>query len=269
MTRSARILCIPVIALAAMGGCSSKPPASESKEAAAALETIQGKAQVLTGQIGAGDASLNPGGPAVYLWVATQRYRLFSRTTSEVVHGQEYIVEGVNAQKLIDEIGDPDQGKGGYPLRSSCERVVTAAWSGLAFDALDANAGLLRERVARYPARPVFLVTKIEPVKPKEGGAAPAEPEKDARAISVAGDKQSALLVEGSTVRTAPLWDPAGGTVRCKVVIDPEGKISDLETGAQLCESVEWSQFRYQPTLQGGRPVSVRTEVEMRFDPRK
>jgi hypothetical protein len=53
------------------------------------------------------------------------------------------------------------------------------------------------------------------------------------------------------------------------VVIGTEGKIADLDTGKQLCESVPWSQFRYQPTVQGGHPVKVSTEVEVRFDPRK
>jgi len=76
-------------------------------------------------------------------------------------------------------------------------------------------------------------------------------------------------LVEGPTVLTAPLWEPAGGTARCKVVIDEEGKIAELDSGAQLCETVRWSQFRYQPTVKGGHPVRVNTEVEVRFDPRK
>jgi hypothetical protein len=57
--------------------------------------------------------------------------------------------------------------------------------------------------------------------------------------------------------------------VGCKVVIDPQGKISELESTAQLCETVPWSQFRYQPPVQGGHPVKVRTEVEVRFEPRK
>lgn len=68
---------------------------------------------------------------------------------------------------------------------------------------------------------------------------------------------------------TAPLWDPAGGTARCKVVIDEAGKIKELDSGAQLCETVPWSQFRYQPTLKSGHPVRVNTEVEVRFDPLK
>jgi len=32
---------------------------------------------------------------------------------------------------------------------------------------------------------------------------------------------------------------------------------------------VPWSEFRYQPRLQGGHPVQVNTEVEVRFEPRK
>ncbi len=42
------------------------------------------------------------------------------------------IAEGIYAKKAIDEIGDPDQGKNGYPLPSNCERVVKTAWPGLA-----------------------------------------------------------------------------------------------------------------------------------------
>jgi hypothetical protein len=212
----------------------------------------------------------------VYLWEGARRYRLFLRTAAEVVHGDEYIAEGVYAQKAIDEIGDPDQGKNGYPLQSSCERVVTMAWSGLPFDAIDAQAAVLRAIVKRYPARAVFLVTRIRPVTATESSAASAEPKKDAAVeeknipeVSVAGDKQRAFLIAGSPVQTAPLWEPTGGTVRCKVVIDPQGKISELESAAQLCETVPWSQFRYQPPVQGGHPVKVRTEVEVRFEPRK
>ena len=270
MNRSAYIYSLLIATLAVLSGCSSKPPASESKKAEAALESIQGRAQVLTGQIGTGDAALNPSGPAVYLWVGPKRYRLFSRTTMEVVHGRQYVVEGVNAQKFIDEIGDPDQGKGGYPLRSSCERVVTTTWGSMAFDAIDAYGGLLRERVARYPARPVFLVTKIEPAPPaKEGAGDAKEAEKDIREITVPGDKQSASLTAGTTVRPAPLWEPAGGKVDCKILIDEEGKIEELQTGVQLCESVDWAEFRYQPPVQGGRPVKVKSDVEITFEPRK
>jgi hypothetical protein len=276
MNRNARICCFLILTLAALIGCSSKPSAQDSKKAETALDKIQGKAQVLTESGGASDAALNAGGPSVYLWVGARRYRLFLRTPVEVVHGDQYVAEGIYAQKAIDEIGDPDQGKNGYPLQTSCERVVTTAWKGLPFDAIDSQAAVLRAIVKRYPARAVFLVAQIRPVTATESGAASAEPKKDAAAeeknikeVSVAADKQKALLMEGSPVQTAPLWEPEGGTVSCKVVIDPEGKISDLESTTQLCESVTWSQFRYQPPVQGGHPVKVKTEVEVRFEPRK
>jgi hypothetical protein len=198
------------------------------------------------------------------------------KTAVQIIPGKEYIAEGVYAQKAIDEIGDPDQGKNGYPLQSSCERVVRKAWSGLPFDVTDGHVSVLRARVKRYPARPVFLVTRLTPVTSKENGADSADSKKDAEAkekdipeVSVAADKQRALLIEGPTVQTAPLWEPAGGTVRCKVIIGKEGKISELETGMQLCEAVPWSQFRYQPPVQGGHSVKVKTEVEVRFEPRK
>ncbi len=275
MNRNAYILCFLVLTLAGLGGCSSKPPAKESKKAGTAPDRIQGKAQVLP-EATATDAALNAGGSSLFLWEGLRRYRLFVKTAVQVVHGKEYIAEGVYAQRVIDEIGDPDQGKNGYPLQSSCERVVRMAWSGLAFDVTDGHASVLRAVVKRYPARPVFLVTRLVPVTPKESGAGSAEPKKDAKAeekdipeVSVAADKQRALLIEGPATLNAPLWQPAGGTVRCKVVIDKAGKISELQTGVQLCEAVPWPQFRYQPPVQGGRPVNVKTEVEVRFEPRK
>jgi hypothetical protein len=276
MNRNARIFGFLVITLAALVGCSSQQSAKESKKIETAPDKIQGKAQVLEEQGGAADAALNAGGSSVYLWEGARRYRLFLRTPAEIVHGHEYVAEGVYAQKLIDDIGDPDKGANGYPLRSSCERAVKTAWTGLAFDALDAQAEALRTRVKRYPARPVFLVTRIRPATSEETAAASAGTKKDAAGeekkvpeVTVAADKQRAFLIQGSPVQTAPLWEPAGKTVRCKVVIDPEGKISDLESGAQLCEAVDWSQFRYKPPVQAGHPVKVDTEVEVRFEPRK
>ena len=68
MNRNARIFCFLVLTLAALGGCSSQPPAKESKKAATAPDRIQGKAQVLAESSGATDAALNAGGPSVYLW---------------------------------------------------------------------------------------------------------------------------------------------------------------------------------------------------------
>lgn len=261
-----------VITLAGLCGCSSQPTAKETKKALAAPDKIQGKAQILSDESTATDAALNAGGPSVYLLDGMHRYRLFFKTAVEVVPGKEYTAEGVYAQKAIDEIGDPDQGKNGYPLATSCDRVVKMAWSGLAFDVTDGYASALRAKVKRYPARPVFLVNRLQPVTPKENSAEPKDADgegKEIPEISVAGDKQRALLIEGPTVQTAPLWEPAAGTVHCKLVIDTEGKVSELDTGMQLCETVPWSKFRYRPTVQRGHPVKVKTEVEVRFEPRK
>jgi hypothetical protein len=258
-----------VLTLGGLVGCSRGPSAKEAKQAAKAPDKIQGTVQEILTESTATDVALNAGGPSVYLLDGLHRYRLFFKTAHEIDASKEYIAEGVYAQKAIDEIGDPDEGKNGYPLPSSCERVVKMAWPGLAIDVTDLHARVLCTRVKRYPARPVFLVTRLEPATSKETGA---EAKKgvgaDVREISVPADKQRALLIEGPTVQTAPLWSPAGGTVRCKLVIDTDGKIAELETGSQLCEAVPWSQFRYKPTVQRGHPVQVETEVEVRFEPR-
>ncbi|MGA2880931.1 MAG: hypothetical protein ABSG13_18430 [Bryobacteraceae bacterium] len=269
MTRNTYLFCSLVLALAGLAGCSSEKP---TKQAATAPDKIQGKAQVVLTETTQLDASMNGGGPSVYLVVdGLNRYRLFFDKASPVDPGKEYIAEGVYAQKAIDAIGDPAQGKNGYPLGSSCDSVVRMAWPALAFDVVDSYSNSLRAKVKRFPARPVFLVTSIQPVtaadsaKQKDAGAV----EKEARQVSVAADKQRALLVEGPTVLPAPLWEPEGGTASCKVIIDEEGKIAELDSGAQLCETVPWAKFRYQPTVKGGHPVRVNTEVEVRFDPRK
>ena len=268
MSRDTYIFSSLLLALAALGGCSSKPPAGETKKAGITLDRIQGKITVVYDPPGSGDGVLNGGGPSLYLWEGKRRYRLFFRKIADLTGGAEYIAEGVNAQKVIDDIGDPDQGKKGYPLLSSCERVVKMAWTNLPFDEIDAKAVSLRNRTSRYPARPIFLVVRIQPVPPDQKTKA-AAPEKDIPIVSVPAEKQRASLIEGSAVQTAPLWEPKGGTVSCKVIIDSEGKIAELETGSQLCEAVQWSQFRYKPLVKGGRPVEVRTEVEARFEPRK
>ena len=121
----------------------------------------------------------------------------------------------------------------------------------------------------------MFLVTRLQPVTSKNSVDS-AEPtkdeegkEKDIPEVIVPGDKQRSFLIESPAVQTAPLWEPAGGTVRCKVVINPAGRVSELETGIQLCAIVPWSQFRYQPPVQRGHSVKVKTEVEVRFEPRK
>jgi len=271
MNRNARIFCFLVVVVGALGGCSSKQPEQEAKKAVV-LDKIQGKAQVTEEAVAASDAAINAGGPTVFIKQGDRRYRLFFRTTAEMVNGKEYVAEGVYAQKAIDEIGDPDQGKNGYPLQSSCERVVRMAWTGLAFDTLDADTSLLCAKVQRYPARAVFLVTRIRPATDAEISAAGAKKgaeDEDAPEVEVAPDKERASLIEGPTVQQAPLWDPAGGKVSCKLLIGTDGKVDSLETGIQLCEAVPWSQFRFQPLLKGGKPAKVKTEVEVRFEPRK
>jgi len=272
MNRYIPAFCFVVLTLAAGNGCGSKPPANQAKSAAAAPDRIQGKAQVLIESAGgAMDSTLNAGSASsVYIWEGVHRYRLFFRTPQEVTHGDEYVVEGVNAQRVIDEIGDPDQGKNGYPLLPSCRRVITTAWKNLPLDAIDLDAQALRIKVNRYPARTVFLVTRIQPVKATEGGAAAkkggAAEEKDVPEVSVPGAKQRAFLVGTPPVQTAPLWEPKAETVSCQVVIGPDGKIAELETGKQLCEFVDWSKYLYQPPVKAGHPVKVSTEVEVRFE---
>jgi hypothetical protein len=264
MTRNTYVSCFLMVALAGLTGCSSAP---STKPAAPPPDKIQGKAQVVPSESTQLDASMNGGGPSVYLLVGLNRYRLFFDKASEIKPGQEYMAEGVYAQKAIDAIGDPDQGKKGYPLGSSCDSAVRMAWPALAFDVVDSYSNSLRAKVQRFPARPVFLVTRIQPVTSAANSAKDADTE--APEITVPADKQRALLVAGPTALTAPLWEPSGGTARCKVVIDEEGKIAELNSGTQLCETVPWSQFRYQPTVKGGHPAKVNTEVEVRFDPRK
>jgi hypothetical protein len=257
-----------VLTLAALGSCSSNPPASEAKKAEFPPVKLQGKVDVVVDPPGTGDGALNGGGPSLILWEGKHRYRLFSRNTAKVDNGAEYIVEGYNAQQIIDQIGDPAQGKLGYPLLTSCERVVKLAWSGMAFDDVDTKASVLRNRVGRYPARPVILVTRIQavPTDPKKK----AEPEeKEVPLVPVPAEKQRTLLIAAAPAQTAPLWDPAARTVSCKVIVNREGKINELETGAQLCEAVDWSQYRYQPPVRAGHPVEVRTEVVVQFEPRK
>ena len=47
----------------------------------------------------------------------------------------------------------------------------------------------------------------------------------------VPADKQKALLVEGPTALPAPLFAPDGGTARCKVAVDEQGKIAEPNSG--------------------------------------
>jgi len=268
MNRNAYFFCFLVLTLGGLGGCSSAPSAKDAAKTAKAPDKIQGIAQQMLAETTATDVALNAGGPSMYLVDGLRRYRLFFKSPAQIDPGKEYIAEGVNAQRAIDEIGDPDQGKNGYPLASSCDRVVRMAWPGLAMDVTDLHSQVLCTRVKRYPARAVFLVTRLLPVTGE--GAPKKQPEDEGIPnVSVAADKQRALLIEGPTVQPAPLWSPEGGTAHCKLIVDREGKVSDLETGAQLCEAVAWSQFRYKPTVRGGHPIRVETEVDVKFEPRK
>src|SRR6202050_1195240 len=161
MARNRYVFSCLILALNGLAGCSKE---ASVKPAAAAPDKIQGKAQVVLAETTQLDASLNGGGPSVYLIDGMNRYRLFFDKASPVDAGKEYIAEGVYAQKAIDAIGDPDQGKNGYPLGSSCNSVVRTAWPALAFDVVDSYSTSLCAKVKRFPARPVFLVTQIQPV---------------------------------------------------------------------------------------------------------
>jgi hypothetical protein len=264
---------ILVLAIATLGGCSSKPPAGAAKKSEIPLRKIQGKVRVNPpDQTAGGDRVLNADGDSLYLWEGKRLYRLFSRKGLTLKDGAEYVVEGIVAQTAIDEIGDPAQGKQGYPLLSSCERVVKMAWSGMSFEEVDMKAGMLRARAGRYPARKILLVVRIQPVPGKDGGKKAADSEDedaDLPSAAVAADKQKASLLEGSVVQPAPLWDSAGAKVPCKVIIGTDGKIAKLETGAQLCEAFDWDKLRYEPLVKGGKPVRVKTEVELTYEPRK
>ena len=262
MTRNGYVFCFLLLTLAVLTGCSSGP--ASKGPAKAAPDKIQGKSQVVLTETTANDAALNADGPSVYLIDGLHRYRLFFNKPTKVEAGKEYVAEGVYAQKAIDAIGDPDQGKNGYPLQASCDHVISTTWPGMAFDVTDADSTALCAKIKRFPARPVFLVTKLT-----EASEGKPEAESEAPEVTVPADKQRAMLISGPTSLPAPLWAPDGGTVSCKVEIDEKGKIAELDTGAQLCESVDWSQFSYKPTLKGGKPVQVKTEVAVKFDPRK
>ena len=269
MNQNTRLFSFLVLALAALGGCSSTPSASEAKKPEIQLQKVQGKVRVVPDQTASGDGTLNAGGPSLYLWKGKRFYRLFPRKGLTLVDGTEYIVEGVNAQKVIEELGDPDQGKKGYPLLSSCQRAIKMAWGSLSFEDADLKAAVLRARVARYPAREVLLVVRMQAVTSTDEAKKDAAKDKDIPSVDVPADKIGASLIEGSLTQPAPLWEPAGGPARCKLIIDPEGKVSELETGAQLCEVFNWDQLRFKPLVKGGKPVQVKTEVEVKFEPRK
>ena len=224
MSRQFRILCVVLFGVAVWSACSGSQADKQSAAASIPLEKIQGKAQKLIEQAGATDAALNAGGESIYIWVGLRRYRLFLKTPVEIDHGKQYVVEGVYAQKVIDDIGDPDNGRNGYPLLASAERAVKRAWPSLSMDGLDATVSLVRARLKRYPARPLFLVTKIRPATDEETAAAPPEAAKAGPEVEVAPEKQRALLVEGSAVQPAPLWEPKAEPSAAKSSSPPMAK---------------------------------------------
>jgi hypothetical protein len=261
--------CLPwlfVLAVAGLSGCGGDKKAATGKTAAPAPHQITGKLEANSATTGA-DSALNAGGDSLFIRNGVKRYRLFVKTPVEATPGLVYTVEGVEAQKAIEEIGDPDKGKKGYPLASSCQRVIRMAWGSQSMDLADGQASVLRAQVNRYPARTIFLVTKLTPA-PDEGKKA-AEEEKEFPSISVPAEKQAGVKIAGPTSQPAPFWAPEGGLAKCKVIIDEKGVISELETGAQLCEAVPWGEFKYPPPVQGGKPVRVKTEVSVQFDARK
>lgn len=254
---------VVVLAVAGLGGCGGEKSSKELKQTTVALHHIKGKMLTMPAA-NASDAGLSAGGDSLFLIDGVRRYRLFVKAPVDVTADAMYEAEGVWAQKAIDEIGDPNGGKKGYPLAASCQRVIRMAWSGLPIDATDGHASMLRTVVNRYPARPVFLVTKLTAV---EGGK--SEEEKELPEISVPAEKQKAMLVSGPGVQPAPLWAAEGGTAVCKVIIDEKGNVAELETGKQLCEAAPWEEFHYKPPVQGGKPVRVKTEVEVKFEAKK
>jgi hypothetical protein len=166
-----------------------------------------------------------------------------------MVHGSEYVVEGVNAPKVIDDIGHADMGRNGFPLLAA---TVSSGWRRADCPLMKSTrASVLRAAVKRYPARPVFLVVRMRPATQEESAASADRAagakgnHENAAEVSVEAQKQSASLIAGPTVLTAPLCEPGGGTVRCQVMIDTEGKTAELRTGMQLTEVVPWSEFRY------------------------
>jgi hypothetical protein len=253
-----------VLTVAGLSGCGGQKTAKDGKQPGPVLHQVKGTLQVVPSSTGA-DAALNAGGDSLYLRNGVKRYRLFVKAPIDATPGLEYTADGIDAQKAIDEIGDPDHGKKAYPLATSCQRIIRMAWGSQSMDLADGQASVLRAQVNRYPARTIFLVTKLTPV----ADAKKAEEEKDLPSISVPAEKQSALRTAGPTSQPAPLWAPEGGVAKCKVVIDEKGMISELDTGVQLCEAVQWSAFRYPPPVQGGKPVRVKTEVEVKFEPQK
>ena len=89
MNRNARIFSLLVLTLAALGGCSSKPSASEATKPEIPLQKVEGKVRVVPDQTASGDGSLNAGGPSLYLWKGKRFSRLFSKKGLTLVDGAD------------------------------------------------------------------------------------------------------------------------------------------------------------------------------------
>lgn len=262
-----RNLCLPCLVALLLTGCSGGSSSSSTTGSQAAnkapvkLDKIQGKVQ-LQMQAAPSEAALNEGGPSVFLWEGVRRYRLYFKTRmDDVKPGEKYVAEGVWAQRVIDEIGDPDGGKNGYPLEASCQKVIKSVWPSQSFDSMDASVSTLKNAIKRYPARPVFLVTKFSPVEGAEKEKEDTTPE-----VNVPWDKQKAALKEGSLEQPAPLWAPDGGTAKCKIVIGKDGKVAELNSGNPMCEGMNWAQLSFTPAA---KPGKIATEVEVKFVAKK
>jgi protein TonB len=92
------------------------------------------------------------------------------------------------------------------------------------------------------------------------------------RRIQVSGELQEAMLLVMVKPDYPLLAKEARiqGTVCLSAIIDKEGKIAELKVisghpmlvGAAVAATKKW---RYRPTLQGGAPVEVATQITVRF----
>ena len=244
MTRNTHIGYFLLVALAALAGCSSEPA---TKQAAAPPDKIQGKAVVRLDESSGLDAALNAGGPSVYLVDGLNRYRLFFNKPFEVKAGEWYEAEGIYAQKAIDAIGDPAQGKNGYPLEASCGHVVRTAWPGLAFDVTDSYSNGLRAKVKRYPARPVFLVMKIQ--------AAPADAPRRRR-------KTTRRKPRPSPFRRKRSRSAGGGADHfSRAVVGTRGRNGEMQSGGRRGRQDRGAEQR-RAILRGGAVGSVQIQAD-------
>lgn len=123
---------------------------------------------------------------------------------------------------------------------------------------------------AAGPAGPSALAglerTTVSPVAPPAPVVKPTAP------VRVSGGVQSAKLVFGPrpSYPHIALITRTQGTVRIQAIIGRDGSISNLQVISGhplLIEAARRAvqQWRYQPTLLGGQPVEVITEIDVNF----